>query len=435
METSQSESNHNLAKKQRIEKDIAASYSSIAAASNSIMQTTSSATLKSLWKPMEKQNVDDAVGDFFFANGIPFNVARSPYFRNMFQQAVEFVKDTPEEDQVEYESPHSSFGHDSSAFTSPSALDDLMNDVTTRSLQELPRLCSSNLELALSIGWFSFARQDELLFLLELVIPWILSPFSIGARSSPYLFIALRLQSLRVMSSLLLTLLSLKPRDCTILLALSTRIPSVVLLLRPRQRYACSAAIFKTRKKSPVKGVCLPGSLLLPVGIGIPDWIREKIPSQGGSPFGQINDFLPFPFILPLAHLWREESFKERVNFKRWLLGLVEIKGVLVVESLPDGEATTPSEITPFPDRPKNDSSYTRGDKTCAKIFNLQCLSSSINLFCHLIRMSHAAIHAIFEDWTKGMSVRVLESSWILAKTSYKETGLDQQRGHGCSDR
>eukprot|EP01018_Ginkgo_biloba_P009685 Gb_04628 [translate_table: standard] len=56
------------------------------------MQTTSSATLKSPWKPMEKQHIDDVVGDFFFANCIPFNVARSPYFHNIFQQAMEFGK-------------------------------------------------------------------------------------------------------------------------------------------------------------------------------------------------------------------------------------------------------------------------------------------------------------------------------------------------------
>eukprot|EP01018_Ginkgo_biloba_P036986 Gb_28158 [translate_table: standard] len=32
------------------------------------------------------------MGDFFYANGIPFNVAISPYFRNMIQQALEFGK-------------------------------------------------------------------------------------------------------------------------------------------------------------------------------------------------------------------------------------------------------------------------------------------------------------------------------------------------------
>ena len=94
METSQSESANKLAKKQRVEKDIAGSYSSIASASacNSVKQTTSSATLKSLWNPIEKRHVDDAVGDFFYANGIPFNVARSPYFRNMIQQVVDIGK-------------------------------------------------------------------------------------------------------------------------------------------------------------------------------------------------------------------------------------------------------------------------------------------------------------------------------------------------------
>eukprot|EP01018_Ginkgo_biloba_P020604 Gb_11453 [translate_table: standard] len=41
---------------------------------------------------MEKHLVDDAVGYFFYANGIPFNVARSPYFCNMIQQVVDFGK-------------------------------------------------------------------------------------------------------------------------------------------------------------------------------------------------------------------------------------------------------------------------------------------------------------------------------------------------------
>eukprot|EP01018_Ginkgo_biloba_P024871 Gb_25958 [translate_table: standard] len=32
------------------------------------------------------------MGDFFYANGIPFNVVRSPYFHNSFQQSLEFGK-------------------------------------------------------------------------------------------------------------------------------------------------------------------------------------------------------------------------------------------------------------------------------------------------------------------------------------------------------
>eukprot|EP01018_Ginkgo_biloba_P001704 Gb_24963 [translate_table: standard] len=94
METSQSKNENKLTKKQRVDKDIASSYSSIASASacNSIKKTTSSATLKSLWNPMEKFHVDGVVGDFFYANGIPFNVARSPYFHNMIQQVMDFGK-------------------------------------------------------------------------------------------------------------------------------------------------------------------------------------------------------------------------------------------------------------------------------------------------------------------------------------------------------
>eukprot|EP01018_Ginkgo_biloba_P006953 Gb_01590 [translate_table: standard] len=41
---------------------------------------------------MEKQHVYDVLGNFSYANGTPFNVARSPYFHNMFQQALEFGK-------------------------------------------------------------------------------------------------------------------------------------------------------------------------------------------------------------------------------------------------------------------------------------------------------------------------------------------------------
>eukprot|EP01018_Ginkgo_biloba_P026858 Gb_19905 [translate_table: standard] len=92
IEASQSESVKNIAKKQQLEREIVGSYSSIASASNYAMHTASSATLKSLWKPIEKQHVDDAVGDLFFANGIPFNVTSSLYFRDIIQQVAESGK-------------------------------------------------------------------------------------------------------------------------------------------------------------------------------------------------------------------------------------------------------------------------------------------------------------------------------------------------------
>ena len=75
-------------KRQRVQKEIAANYnrfSSSIAATGSLAQSIKSsgaATLNSLWKPVQKQEVDDAVADMFFEFALPFNVARSPYFIN-----------------------------------------------------------------------------------------------------------------------------------------------------------------------------------------------------------------------------------------------------------------------------------------------------------------------------------------------------------------
>jgi hypothetical protein len=41
---------------------------------------------------VEKQQVDDAIVEFFYACAIPFNVARNPYFKNALKKAVVFGK-------------------------------------------------------------------------------------------------------------------------------------------------------------------------------------------------------------------------------------------------------------------------------------------------------------------------------------------------------
>ncbi|GLJ53470.1 hypothetical protein SUGI_1140590 [Cryptomeria japonica] len=51
-----------------------------------------SGTLKSFWKPVEKQQVDDALADLFYTSAIPFNVARNPHFRNAIQKVAKFGK-------------------------------------------------------------------------------------------------------------------------------------------------------------------------------------------------------------------------------------------------------------------------------------------------------------------------------------------------------
>ncbi|XP_059076491.1 uncharacterized protein LOC131875823 [Cryptomeria japonica] len=49
-----------------------------------------SGTLKSLWKLVEKQQVDDTLADLFYTSAIPFNVARNLHFRNAIQKVAEF---------------------------------------------------------------------------------------------------------------------------------------------------------------------------------------------------------------------------------------------------------------------------------------------------------------------------------------------------------
>jgi hypothetical protein len=86
-------------KRQRIEREIAMSSSNtIHSSSNMGGSSYASAkaggtkTLNQFWKPIEKQEVDDVVAEFFYACAIPFNVARSPYFKNAFKKAIDFGK-------------------------------------------------------------------------------------------------------------------------------------------------------------------------------------------------------------------------------------------------------------------------------------------------------------------------------------------------------
>ncbi|GLJ16666.1 hypothetical protein SUGI_0286060 [Cryptomeria japonica] len=72
-------------KKQRIEGDISRfTYvmSSTFVQSKPVSVSKQSITLNNFWKPIEKQQLDDAVADLFWTSAIPFNVARNPHFRN-----------------------------------------------------------------------------------------------------------------------------------------------------------------------------------------------------------------------------------------------------------------------------------------------------------------------------------------------------------------
>jgi hypothetical protein len=55
-------------------------------------KSSGTATLNSLWKPVQKQEVDDVVADMFFESAIPFNVAKSPYFINACKMIANFEK-------------------------------------------------------------------------------------------------------------------------------------------------------------------------------------------------------------------------------------------------------------------------------------------------------------------------------------------------------
>ncbi|GLJ22420.1 hypothetical protein SUGI_0422030 [Cryptomeria japonica] len=82
-------------KKQRIEGDIStftSVMSSSSVQSKPMSVSKQSGTLNNFWKPVEKQQVDDAVADFFYTSAIPFNVARNPHFCNAVQKIAEFGK-------------------------------------------------------------------------------------------------------------------------------------------------------------------------------------------------------------------------------------------------------------------------------------------------------------------------------------------------------
>eukprot|EP00253_Pinus_taeda_P032068 PITA_32068 len=90
-------------KRQRVHTEIAMTYNSLSALSSStvgvgsssqskISKSSGTATLNTLWKPMQKQEVDDVVGDMFFESTILFNVARNPYFINACKMMAGFGK-------------------------------------------------------------------------------------------------------------------------------------------------------------------------------------------------------------------------------------------------------------------------------------------------------------------------------------------------------
>ncbi|GLJ51006.1 hypothetical protein SUGI_1086180 [Cryptomeria japonica] len=66
--------------------------SSSSTQSNLVRVSKESGTLNNFWKPVEKQQVDDAVADLFYTSAIPFNVERIPHFRNAVHKIAEFGK-------------------------------------------------------------------------------------------------------------------------------------------------------------------------------------------------------------------------------------------------------------------------------------------------------------------------------------------------------
>eukprot|EP00253_Pinus_taeda_P024452 PITA_24452 len=97
--TSKMENEKRVNKRQRIEREIAMSssntinsISTIGGSSSTKVKTGGTKTLNQFWKPVEKQEVDDVVAQFFYACAIPFNVGRSPYFKNVIKKAIDFGK-------------------------------------------------------------------------------------------------------------------------------------------------------------------------------------------------------------------------------------------------------------------------------------------------------------------------------------------------------
>jgi hypothetical protein len=56
------------------------------------IKSSGAITLNSLWRPIQKQEVDDVVADMFFEYAISFNVSRSLYFINACKMIADFGK-------------------------------------------------------------------------------------------------------------------------------------------------------------------------------------------------------------------------------------------------------------------------------------------------------------------------------------------------------
>ena len=103
-EKSKAEGGKKEAKRQRIQREIdvssspeIASHTSKFGGSSSTPATNTiggsgTATLNTFWKPVDKQKVDDSLAEMFYACSIPFNVARSPYFKNAIKKVADFGK-------------------------------------------------------------------------------------------------------------------------------------------------------------------------------------------------------------------------------------------------------------------------------------------------------------------------------------------------------
>jgi len=68
------------------------SSSNISGSSSALKKIGGTKTLNQFWKPVEKQEIDNVVVEFFYACAIPFNMARSPYFKNILKNYIDFGK-------------------------------------------------------------------------------------------------------------------------------------------------------------------------------------------------------------------------------------------------------------------------------------------------------------------------------------------------------
>jgi len=87
-------------KRQRIMREINMSSSSsipgfssnVCGSSSTPSKTGGTTTLNAFWKPVERQEVNIAFAEMFYACAIPFNVARNPYFKAAISKAAAFGK-------------------------------------------------------------------------------------------------------------------------------------------------------------------------------------------------------------------------------------------------------------------------------------------------------------------------------------------------------